>query len=292
MNILRTLYQAGLSWSADRGSYLGAALAYYALFSIAPLLIIAIASIGWFVGEAEVKLKIMGMAKENIGLEGADAVMTLVDRLWQPSTTLWASILGPIILVATASNFFLQLGTALEMIWNLKPLQHRHWFSAMLINYLLSFIMVVVSGAFWLVLFLGDGILTYFLNIVEDSLPGGKRIWFWGHTGLYIVLVAGMLLFTFRFLSHGRIPYRFLWLGSLVASLLFFLGRLFFVFYLTQMGTSLATAFGAASSIVIFLIWVYYSAQIIFFGAEVIKVQLITSKMPGTGKTLAVTTGQ
>jgi membrane protein len=272
MHIFRTLYQDAHSWNADRGSFLGAALAYYALFSIAPLLIIAIASIGLFVGEAEIKLKIIGMAQDNIGKDGAEAVMALVDKLWQPQTTLWASILGPIILMLTASNFFLQLGTALEMIWNLKSQQHKHWLYAMIMNYLLSFVMVVLSGAFWLTLFLGDGVLTYFLNIVEDLLPGGKQVWFWGHTVLYILLTTGMLLFTFRFLSHARIPYRDLWLGALVASALFFLGRLLFIWYLTYMGKSLATAFGAASSIVIFLIWVYYSAQIIFFGAEVVKV--------------------
>jgi membrane protein len=272
MHIFRTLYQASLSWNADRGSYLGAALAYYALFSIAPLLIIAIVSIGLIVGEAEIKLKIVGMAQDNMGKDGAEAVMALVDKLWQPQTTLLASILGPIILLMTASNFFLQLGTALEMIWNLKPQQHQHWLYAMIINYLLSLIMVILSGAFWLILFIGDGVLTYFINIAADSLPWGKRVWFWGYTGLYILLVTGMILFTFRFLSHSRIAYRDLWLGSLVASALFFLGRLLFIWYLSYMGESLATAFGAASSMVIFLIWVYYSAQIIFFGAEVVKV--------------------
>ncbi len=280
MPILRTLYQACLSWNADRGSYFGAALAYFALFSIAPLLIIAIASIGLFVGEAEIKRTIIGMAQDNIGKDGAEALMALVDGLWQPQTTLWASILGPVILLLTASNFFLQLGTGLEMIWNLKPQQHKHWLYAMIMNYLLSFVMVVLSGAFWLILFLGDGVLTYFLNLVEDSLPGGKRIWFWGHAVLYILLATGMILYTFRFLSHSRIPYRDLWLGALVASALFFLGRLLFIWYLTYMGKSLATAFGAASSIVIFLIWVYYSAQIIFFGAEVVKVNRQSSIEP------------
>ena len=275
MTFLRTIYQAGLSWSADRGSYLGAALAYYALFSIAPLLIIAIATIGLVFGEAEVKIKILNMAKENIGKEGAEAVMGLVEQVWRPQTTLWASILGPVILLLTACNFFLQLGTALEMIWNIKPTQNKHWLYAYIMNYLLSFVMVVLSGAFWLILFLGDGVLIYFRRIVEDKLPGGQELWFWGHTVLYILLTMGMILFTFRFLSHGKIPYRKLWFGSLVAAALFFLGRLFFVWYLTYMGKSLATAFGAASSIVIFLIWVYYSAQIIFFGAEVVKVRLM-----------------
>ena len=274
MAILRTLYQACLSWSLDRGSYLGAALAYYALFSIAPLLIIAIASIGLIYGEAEVKQRVMAFVQENIGKDGAEAVMGLVDQVWRPQTTLWASILGPVILLLTACNFFLQLGTALEMIWNIKPTQDKHWLYAYIKNYLLSILMVVVSGAFWLTLFMGDGILLYFRSLLGNKIPGGEQMWQWVHSGLFIVLSAAMIMFTFRFLSHGKIAYKKLWFGSLVAASLFFLGRVFFVWYLMYMGKSLTTAFGAASSIVIFLIWVYYSAQIVFFGAEVVKVRL------------------
>lgn len=272
--VITTLWKAGLSWSEDRGSYLGAALAYYALFSIAPMLIIAIAGIGVFFGEAEVKQRIFEVARENIGAEGAQAVQQLVEQVWQPQTTLWASILGPVILLLTACNFFLQMGTALEMIWNIKPVQDRHWLYGYLKNYFLAFVMVIVSGAFWLVLFIGDGLVTYLLGLIEETLPGGKVFWQGVHYVLYILLTAGMILITFRFLSHNKIPYRKLWFGALVAAALFFLGRLFFVWYLTYMGKSLATAFGAASSVVIFLIWVYYSSQIIFFGAEVVKVKL------------------
>lgn len=275
MFLLRTLWKACISWSEDRGSYLGAALAYYALFSIAPLLIIAIAGIGLIYDEATVKQNIFQVVQENVGEQGAKAVQEMVEQVWRPQTTFWASVIGPIILLLTACNFFLQLGTALEMIWNIKPMQHRHWLYAWIKNYVLALIMVVLSGAFWIALFVGDGLLTVFLRKVQDSAPTLVIThWKWAHYGLYVFLSMLMILFTFRFLCHGRIPYRKLWLGALVAAMLFFLGRLLLVWYLTYMGKSLATAFGAASSVVIFLIWVYYSAQIIFYGAEVVKVGL------------------
>lgn len=274
MSLLRTLWNASLAWNEERGSYLGAALAYYALFSIAPLLIIAIASIGLIYGEAEVKLKIFDVAKEHIGADGARAVQELVEHVWRPQTTLWATILGPVILLLTACNFFLQLGTALEMIWDIKPIKDHHWLYGMIKNYLLALLMVVVSGAFWFVLFLGDGVLIYFHQILQDKVPGGERLWLAGHYSLYIVLTFIMIVFTFRSLSHGKIPYRTLWLGALIAAVLFFLGRVLLLWYLKYMGDSLATAFGAASSVVIFLIWVYYSAQIMFFGAAIVKVKL------------------
>ena len=279
MHLLRTFWNAGLSWSEERGSYLGAALAYYALFSIAPLLIIAIASLGIFFGEAEVKAKIFVVAQEHIGVDGAKAVQELVEQVWRPQTTLWASILGPIILLITACNFFLQLGTALEMIWNIKPVQDKHWLYGLLKNYLLALLMVVVTGAFWLVLFIFDGLLVYVYGILKDQVPGGENVWRTAHYGLYVLLSFIMILFTFRFLSHGKIPYHHLWLGAFVAAVLFFVGRLLLFWYFSYMGNSLATAFGAASSIVIFLIWVYYSAQIIFFGAAVVKVNLQEAKV-------------
>jgi membrane protein len=271
---VKTLWKAGMLWSEDRASYLGAALAYHALFSIAPLLIIAIASIGLFYGEGAMKVKVLELARQQIGQEGSQALGEMLEHVWRPTTTLWASIVGPIILFFTASNFFLQLGTALEMIWNIKPTANRHWLYGMIKNYVMAFLMVLISGSFLIALMIADGMMTYFINLMRQYEIGNPGAWSSSYYFLSIILVAGMFLFTFRILSHGKIPYACLWEGALVASVLFLLGRLFFSWYVASMGKALTTAFGAASSVVIFLIWVYYSAQILFYGAEVVKVRL------------------
>jgi len=280
-SVAQKLWKAGVAWSEDRASYLGAALAYHALFSIAPLLIIAIGTIGIVYGEEAMKQKVLSLARENIGQQGAAALGEMLDHVWRPSTTLWASIVGPVILVVTACNFFLQLGTALEMIWNIKPTANRHWLYGILKNYALALLMLLVSGAFWAALLVGDGIVSYFIHLMQEQGLEQAAWWNWGHHVVYVVLVTGIILFTFRFLSHGKIPYADLWQGALVTSFLFFLGRLLFGWYVTTLGGSLVTAFGAASSIVIFLIWVYYSAQILFYGAEVVKVYL-RERQPGS----------
>src|SRR5262245_3835020 len=95
---VKTLWNASMLWSEDRASYLGAALAYHALFSIAPLLIIAIASVGIFYGEDTMKVRVLELAKQQIGQEGANALNELLEHVWRPTTTIWASIVGPIIL--------------------------------------------------------------------------------------------------------------------------------------------------------------------------------------------------
>ncbi len=272
--VLTTLWKASQHWSNDRASYLGAAIAYNALFSIAPLLIIAIAMVGLIYGEAEVKTKILSLAQEHIGEQAKNALGDMVEQFWRPSTSLWAAIVGPIILLITACNFFFQLGTALGMIWNLPQPPARHWFISYLISYGFALAMVLMCGCFVFVIIFSDAFLTFLIKRVQDQLPGGVGLWHWLHLALYVFLVMLMLVLTFRFLSNRRIPYRKLWGGALVASLLFLLGRVLFGWYVSYMGASLATAFGAASSIVIFLIWVYYSAQILFFGAEVVKVHL------------------
>ncbi len=272
--ILSTLWKAAQHWSNDNASYMGAALAYYALFSIAPCLIIAIAIVGMVFGEAQVKAKVISIAQENIGAEGARALENMVEHVWKPATTIWAVIVGPTILIIAACNFFLQLGTALTIIWNLPSDPHRHWIFGYLRSYIKAVLMVLVFGFFLLLVMVGDVVLGFFLYQIIDELPGARVLWASGHRALFILLFTILLVFTFRFLSHGHIPYRKLIGGALVASLLMLLGRVLFTWYVTTMGNSLTTAFGAASSVVIFLMWVYYSTQILFFGAEVVKVGL------------------
>jgi membrane protein len=274
--VLSTLWKAGYYWSRDRASYLGAAMAYNALFSIAPLLILAIGAVGLIYGESEVKNKILAMAREQVGNDGAQALQNLVEQFWRPATSIWATLIGTIVLIVAATNFFVQLGTALGMIWNLPVPMHRGWFYPLLLSYLFSFAMVIMTGAFVFVIVASDALFTYVLRTLHDELPGGPELWYWIHLALYVLLLGLITLLTFRFLSNRMIPFRKLVGGALTAAVLFLIGRLLFGLYLHYMGKSLATAFGASSSIVIFLIWVYYSAQIFFFGAEVVKVQMET----------------
>ncbi len=269
--IVTTLYRAGMAWNNDNASYLGAALAYYALFSIAPLLIIAIALVSVVYGKEAVENRMVSQVRDYVGVDAAKAVEVMVRKAWNPETSYLATTLGGALLLLAAANLFRQLRVALDMIWGLPPLPHRNVFTSTLVSYLLAVLMVLVTGGFWLALMAGDTALSIFINAVGDALPGGELRWKIGQFCLLFLLLTVFFVLTFRFMSHGRMRYRHLWFGAAVGAGLFLIGRLTFGLYLSYMGEQLATAFGAASSLVIFLVWLYYSAQIVFYAAEVVK---------------------
>ena len=279
---INTLYRAGLEWNNDNASFLGAALAYYTLFSIAPLLIIAIAIVGLVFGADAVERQIVAQIQEYIGGEGAKAIQELIRKAWDPAGSVWASVVGPPVLVIAAANLFRQLRIALDMLWGLPPLAWKNVLHSTFITYLLAVLMVLFTGCFWLALMAGDSALSLFIQQLGDDLPGGQVYWRIGQYTMLFVLLGLFMVLTFRFLSHGRIRFRHLWLGSAVGAMLFLLGRVAFGYYVSYMGKQMATAFGAASSLVIFLVWVYYSAQIVFYAAEVVKVNLRDAGVIGT----------
>lgn len=271
--VLSTLYRAGLAWNSHNASFLGAALAYYTLFSIAPLLIIAIAMVGIVYGRDAVEQKVVAQLRDYVGVDAAKMVQDLIQNAWNQETSLLATVVGGGLLLLAAANLFRQLRIALDMLWSLPPLPHRNVVISTVISYLLGVLMVLVAACFWLALMAGDAALTIYIRQAGDLLPGGEFHWKIGQYSLLFALLTTFIMLTFRFLSLGRIHYRHLWFGAMAGAGLFLLGRLAFGYYLAAMGEQLATAFGAASSLVIFLVWVYYSAQIVFYAAEIVKVK-------------------
>jgi membrane protein len=195
--IFPTLYRAGLAWNRDNASYLGAALAYYALFSIAPMLIIAIAIVGVVYGREAVEHRMVGQLQDYIGADAAKAIEDMVQNAWNQETSVWTTVIGSGLLLFAAANLFLQLRIALDMLWGLPPLPHRNVFVATLMRYLLAFLMVLVAAGFWLALMAGDTALTLFIKAVGDSLPGGEFHWKIGQFCLLFVLMTVFFVLTF-----------------------------------------------------------------------------------------------
>jgi membrane protein len=271
--MIRVFRDAAQSWSKDNASFLGAALSYHALFSIAPLLLIAIAVAGLVFGDAASENGIVAALEDYVGQDAAHAVQAMVASMRQPHHSIWASLVGGAVLLLTAANFFLQLQTALQLIWNLPPMPTPHFLWGYLRDYLIGLIMVLLTACFWLAVLIGGSTLSYAVTWFGEHLPLRPELWHGAQLAINFILITLMLVMTWRFMSHGRIPYRKFWLGAVVTTTLFTLGRLLFELYLNYMGRHLATVFGAASAVVIFLVFVYYSAQILLFGAEVVKAQ-------------------
>ncbi len=257
-------------WSEDNVPLLAAALAYYTVFSLAPLLLIAIAIAGFFFGEEAARGEIIGQIQGLVGREGAQAIQAMIQNANRPgSGGTIATIIGVIVLLFGASGVFGQLQVALNTIWEVKP-KPGNGIKSFLQSRFLSFAMVLVIGFLLLVSLVLSAILTavshYFGSLVPGFVIVGQLVNFVISFGVVTVLIAAI----YKFLPDVNIPWKNLWVGAGVTAVLFNLGKFLLGLYLGS--SSVGSAYGAAGSLVVVLIWVFYSAQILLFGAEFTQV--------------------
>lgn len=261
----RIIVRAGQQWSAHRGSAMGAALAYYALFSLGPLLVIAVTMVGWLFGEDAAQGQVAHHLRDLVGQESAVAIQNIVDSAAQTTGT-WAGTLGIVLLVLTALGMFLHIRSTLCLIWNLEPPKGSSLLGIVL-DYVLSLVMVFMCGVLLLASLVASMLLNIFLPTLMDWLPGLP--WRWVELGLSFLYLTLLFAAMYHILSAARISWRYVLYGSFLTAVLFSIGKTLLGLYLVN--TTTASAFGAASSLVVFLMWVYYSSQILFFGAELIQ---------------------
>lgn len=259
------LRDAFYAWLEDNVERLGAALAYYTVFSLAPLLIIAIAIAGFAFGQEAAQGQIMSEIGGLLGEEGAKATQAMIESARQPTAGIVASLLGVILLVFGATGAFAQLQDALNTIWGVTPkpgrgvlgiLKDRLW-SFMLvigIGFLLLVSLVLSAGLAALGKFFG-----HLLPVPETILQIVNFIISFG----VITLLFAMM---YKILPDVKIGWSDVWIGAAMTALLFSIGKFLIGLYLGKSGV--ASAYGAAGSLVIILLWVYYSSQIVLFGAE------------------------
>lgn len=272
--MLQTLRQAAVQWQNDKASYLGAAIAYYALFSVGPLLVIAIAVAGMVYGHRDAEGRLVEVLGGYVGADSAQALQDLVQQSSKTSSG-WAALIGGGVLLFTALGLFQQIKLGLHIIWKLDLDPNEGLVAGTVRSYVLALATLLVAVIFAVVVVVGSTMGTLLLQVwggqVFESL---WLAWLAYLAGTLLVLTL-LFVFLFRLFSDGRIAYRHLWGGGFVTAVLFVLGKWLFGLYLAS--TSVLSAYGAASSLVVFLVWVYYSAQLVFFGAEVVQV----SRQPG-----------
>ena len=268
--IFRLIYDTYTEWSHDRAARLGAALAYYALFSIAPLLVIMISIAGSVYGEAAAKGQIVHAISGQIGPEAAVGVEELLAGIYKTRSSLFTTLVSAIILIYGATNLFSQLRDALNSLWNVRPKPHPNLFSGILKfawDRLISAIMVISFSVVLLAALALSASLTalngWLRTIITPNtsflLEGGNIL-----TGLGVTTLLFAL--AFKLLPDVQIAWRVVWVGALVTSILFNIGAFLIGLYL---GYGYAQSLlGAAGSLVVIMIWISYSAQIIFFGAK------------------------
>ncbi|MEX0271721.1 YihY/virulence factor BrkB family protein [Leptolyngbyaceae cyanobacterium UHCC 1019] len=257
-------------WKEDNVPVLAAALAYYTVFSLAPLLLIAIAIAGAVFGEEAARGELVRQIQGLVGKEGAEAVQAMIQNADKPgSGGTIATIVGVILLMFGASGVFGQLQSALNTIWEVKP-KPGQGIRSFLVSRFLSFAMVLVIGFLLLVSLVLSSVLAAVSHVFNNLMPGlpilGQVINFLISFGVITVLFASI----YKFLPDVKIPWKNLWVGAAVTAILFNIGKLAIGLYLGN--SSVGSTYGAAGSLVVVLIWVFYSAQILLIGAEFTQV--------------------
>jgi len=249
------------AWADDYAPSMGAALSYYALFSIAPLLLIVIGVAGYFFGEEAARGEMYGQLATLIGPDGAHAVQGLVAAARKPQSGVLAVVVGTALLIGGASTVFGELQNALDRIWRAPAREKAKGWWTLLRTRVLSFGMI-----------LGIAFLLMVSLVLSAAVAALGRWW-----GLHLIdMVASFGLTTvlfamiYKFMPRVRIAWRDVWVGAAVTAALFAVGKWAIGLYIGR--SSVASAFGAAGSLVVAMVWVYYSSQIFLLGAEFTRV--------------------
>lgn len=252
-------------WSGHNAPRLGAALAYYTLLSIAPLVILIVAICGLAFDKNTAEHQLLDQVHSMVGPSAAKAMQSVLDNAHQKSSGIVASVLALVTLLFGASGVFLELRDSLNTIWNAPPRPSSAW-RHFIWQRVVSFGMVLALGFLLLVSLLLSATLAVIIKFFEGYLP--LRAAIWGEVANFIVpLVAISILFAliFKFVPEVPIHWRDVVIGAVATAVLFEIGKALLAFYFAT--AAVGSAYGAAGSLVAFMVWIYYSAQIFFFGA-------------------------
>jgi membrane protein len=255
-----------MAWIDDYAASMGAALSYYTLFSVAPLLIITIAVAGLFFGQEAAQGEIVAQIQGLIGREGAIVVQGLLKNASDPARDIFAMVVSIITMVIGATTVFAELQSDLDRIWRVPAPANKNNILNLLRSRLLSFGLV-----------LGLGFLLLVSLVVSAAIAALGKWWNGNFNGWEVLLHAlefsvslasSTLLFAmiYKIMPRARIAWRDVWFGAAVTALLFGSGKSLIGLYLGKAGV--ASGFGAAGSLVVLLVWVYFAAQIFLLGAE------------------------
>lgn len=264
----RLLKETVQEWQQDKASRLAAALAYYTVFSLAPLLVLVIAIAGSIFGTESARNQLTSQIQGLVGSSGAEVVTSALENASQPGANqgVIASAISIALLIFGASGVFVQLQDSLNTIWNVEP-KPGQGIVYFIQKRLLSFSMILVIGFLLLVSLVVSTALAAFSGFLNQGLAGLSWLLnFVISIGLITLLFAAI----FKYLPDAKIGWKDVTVGAFITALLFNLGKYLLGLYLGN--SSFASTYGAAGSLVVLLAWIYYSAQILFFGAEFTQV--------------------
>jgi membrane protein len=255
-------------WQKDEAPRMGASLAYYALFSLAPLLVIVVAIVG-FVYKGDTIGQIQRQVQSLVGIDAAKTVAAAIHNASVFDHGIIASIVSFVLLSLSATGVFSELHIAMNKIWKVREREYG-FILGVLKDKFASFLMVLAIAFLLLVSMMFSVVLSAVTAYFNYLLPGTNFLWHMAD--LCISFGAATLLFglLFRYVPDARVTWRDVWMGAVTTALLFDIGKFLIGFYIGK--SSMGSVFGAAGSGVVILAWVYYSSQLIFLGAEFTQV--------------------
>lgn len=260
---------AAIGWVEHNAPRLSAALAFYTILSISPLLVIATAMVGVVFGDAGASDQLIKQLQTILGEPGAEVVRAIIENSSHPTLGAIASAIGTVTLLVGASGVFSELQSALNTVWNVKPKPNLGIWSTLRYRFL-SFGVVLAVGFLLIVTVVLSTAVAAFRGELQRIVPGLALSLQITNSVLSFALLIVLFALIFKFLPDVKIWWRDVLFGALVTAILFTVGRFFIGLYLGSAG--IATPFGAAGSLVVFVVWIYYSSLILFFGVELTQV--------------------
>jgi membrane protein len=251
-------------WSEDNASQLGAALAFYTIFSLAPILIIIVVILGFVLGEQQVQTFLLGELTKLIGQDNAKYIMDVIQNRYHAGSSLKATIIAVALILVGSTTVTVTLKNALNYMWGVTERPSGYFY--FIKNRLMSSLVILFAGSF---LFLSM-IISSIISTVSGYIDIPFIVLAIIDNGVSIILLTLLFSMLYKMLPDVEISWEDVWVGGAITAILFTLGKFLLGLYLGM--STVSSAYGAAGSLVVLLLWVYYSAQIIFLGAEFTQV--------------------
>jgi membrane protein len=264
-NLLERTFAA---WNTDNGLRMGAALAYYALFSLAPILFVAVTIAGSVFGDASARDEMVRQVRYYVGPQGAEAIRSLMAPMSAVPAGPWGAVASAVVLFFSASGLVSELQSALNDIWRVEP-PPRLWL-ALVRRRILAAGFVLGSGLLLLLALILGAVLSAVSDYMGATLPFSRLALHGAEFLLSFCAATFLVAMVYKYLPDARIAWRDVWTGAGVTSVLLTLGNQVIALFLAK--SDITTGFGAAGSLILVVVWIYYASQLLYFGAEFTRV--------------------
>ena len=255
-------------WLQHEGARLAASLSFYTLLSLAPLVILTIALTSVALGRPAAQAVLLSEVGQLMGPDGARAVNTVITYGKEPHSDTWASVIGIVLLLFGASSVFGELQSALNKIWEVRP-RAGNTLLGLIRSRVFSFAMVLAIGFMSLASLIISAVLATLGTYFNSALPAPAWLLITLNSAVSFGIITALIGMVLKFVPDVRIAWRDVWLGATTTALLFTIGKALIGLYLGK--AAVGSAYGAAGSFVVVVVWVYYSAMIFYFGAELTR---------------------